>query len=214
MTGQKIDINNDDALVIIDVQNDFCPNGALAVPNGSNIIAAINKTMSIFNHIILSQDWHPSNHKSFASNHEGQNPFETIKMPYGEQILWPDHCVAGSNGALFHPDLHINQAQTIIRKGYNPEIDSYSTFFENDKITPTGLAGYLKENNIKRIFLTGLAFEYCVGFSAIDGRKLGFEVYLLIDAIGCFKNHDFNHMDSLLKKAKVVTTTTAQVSRI
>ena len=214
MTGQKININNDDALIIIDVQNDFCPNGALAVPNGSNIIAAINKTMSIFNHIILSQDWHPNNHKSFASNHEGQNPFETIKMPYGKQILWPDHCVAGSNGAQFHPDLHINQAQTIIRKGYNPEIDSYSTFFENDKITPTGLAGYLKENNIKRIFLTGLAFEYCVGFSAIDGRKLGFEVFLLIDAIGCFKNHDFNHMDSLLKKAKVVTTTTAKVSRI
>lgn len=208
MLNQKIKINQNDALIIIDVQNDFCPNGALAVPNGDQIIEPINKTIPLFKHIILSQDWHPRDHKSLASNHKDKNPFQTLSMPYGEQILWPDHCIIGTSGAKFHPALNVNLAQCVIRKGYNREIDSYSTFFENDKISPTGLAGYLRENNIKRIFLVGLAFEYCVGFSAIDGAKLGFEVYLLMDAIGCFRNHDFNNMDNLLTKLNVVTTGT------
>ena len=149
MLNQKIKINQNDALIIIDVQNDFCPNGALAVPNGDQIIEPINKTIPLFKHIILSQDWHPRDHKSFASNHKDKNPFQTLSMPYGEQILWPDHCIIGTSGAKFHPALNVNLAQCVIRKGYNREIDSYSTFFENDKISPTGLAGYLRENNIK-----------------------------------------------------------------
>jgi len=210
---KKILIDNTDALIVIDVQNDFCPNGALAVPKGDSIIETINKTMPLFNHIVLSQDWHPKNHKSFASNHQGKNPFDTTTMTYGEQILWPDHCISGTIGAEFHPNLEVNLAQTIIRKGYNRDIDSYSTFFENDRKSPTGLAGYLRENNIERLFLAGLAFEYCVGFSALDGAKLGFDVMILSDAVGYFKNQDFNSMQDSLNKSNIISMNSNSLSK-
>lgn len=187
-----------DALIIIDVQNDFCPNGALAVKNGNSIVEPINQMMRLFDNIVLSQDWHPTTHKSFASNHKDKNIFDTTTLSYGEQILWPDHCIAGSKGAEFHPLLNTTKANAIIRKGYNPNIDSYSTFFENDRRSPTGLAGYLDKLNIKRIFLSGLVFEYCVGFSAIDGINLGYEVFLIEDTIGYFKNEDYGPMDEQL----------------
>lgn len=191
-------LNKNDALIIIDVQNDFCPNGALAVENGDSIVKPINKMMRLFDNIVLSQDWHPTTHKSFASNHKNKNIFDTTTLSYGEQILWPDHCIAGSKGAEFHPLLNTTKANAIIRKGYNPNIDSYSTFYENDRRSPTGLAGYLDKLNVKRIFLSGLVFEYCVGFSAIDGINLGYEVFLIEDAIGYFKNDNYGPMNEQL----------------
>ena len=200
---KDIIINRNDALIVIDVQNDFCPNGTLAVENGDLIIKPINQIMHLFDNIVLSQDWHPKAHKSFASNHEDKNPFDTKMLSYGEQILWPDHCISGTKGAEFHPLLNSKKANAIIRKGYNPEVDSYSTFFENDRKSSTGLAGYLNQLNIKRIFLSGLVFEYCVGFSAIDGINLGYEVFTIEDAIGYFKNDDYEAMNNQLIKLGV-----------
>ena len=167
------------ALLVIDVQNDFCPAGALEVAGGNDIIPYINKEMVKYDCIVLTQDWHPKGHSSFASNHEGKNPLELIKLPYGDQVLWPDHCVQGSKGAEFHPELNIQQANAIIRKGSNPRIDSYSAFFENDRKTPTGLDGYFKSLEIEKINLVGLATDFCVNFSAQDAANLGYKVSVL-----------------------------------
>lgn len=165
-----------DALIIIDVQNDFCPGGSLAVPGGDEIIAGINGLMDQFSVCILTQDWHPAGHSSFASSHTGKGPYDVIEMPYGPQVLWPDHCVQGTGGAAFHKDLRTDPADLIIRKGYNSAIDSYSAFFENDQVTPTGLDGYLRSRGVERLVMVGLALDFCVNFSAVDAAKLGFQV--------------------------------------
>jgi nicotinamidase/pyrazinamidase len=175
-------ITEQDVLVITDVQNDFCPGGALAVADGDAVIDVIHRIAPSFEHIILTQDWHPARHTSFASAHPGKQPFEQIELSYGAQTLWPDHCVQGSKGAEFHPKLHLPQAELILRKGYRPQIDSYSAFFENDRVTPTGLAGYLEERNLARVFFTGLAYDYCVGYSALDARRLGLQAVVIRDA--------------------------------
>ena len=167
------------ALLVIDVQNDFCPAGALEVAGGNEIIPYINEEMVKYDCVVLTQDWHPKGHSSFATSHEGKNPLELIKMPYGDQVLWPDHCVQGSKGAEFHPDLNIEQANAIIRKGSNPFIDSYSAFFENDRKTPTGLDGYFKSLEIENINLVGLATDFCVNYSAQDAANLGYKVSVL-----------------------------------
>lgn len=163
-------------LIVIDVQRDFCPGGALAVPEGDSIVPGINALMAKADAVILTQDWHPARHSSFASSHEGASPFDVIEMPYGAQVLWPDHCVQGSDGADFHPQLQTDRADLIIRKGYNRAIDSYSAFFENDHTTPTGLEGYLRTRGIDELVMAGLATDYCVNFSAVDAAQLGFAV--------------------------------------
>ena len=173
----------EDLLLVVDVQNDFCPDGALAVGEGDAVVPVINRLAGRFEHIVLTQDWHPAGHSSFASSHTSAAPFQTIEMPYGMQTLWPDHCVQGTPGAEFHSELETDGAQLIIRKGFRRAIDSYSAFFENDKTTPTGLAGYLRERGLRRIFLVGLATDFCVHYSALDARRLGFEA-IVIDA-GC-----------------------------
>ncbi|AMV40756.1 Serine/threonine-protein kinase StkP [Planctomyces sp. SH-PL62] len=169
-------------LLVVDVQNDFCPGGALGVPGGDELPAIINKLSRRFAHVILTQDWHPEDHLSFASSHPGEKPFAAIELPYGPQVLWPDHCVRDTTGAEFHPDLKVENCQLIIRKGYHREIDSYSAFFENDRSTPTGLAGYLRERGLNRLFLVGLATDFCVAYSALDARRLGFEVSVIESA--------------------------------
>lgn len=171
-----------EALIVIDVQNDFCPGGALAVAGGNEIISRINALMDDFATIVLTQDWHPPNHASFAANHPGAAPFSLTEMPYGPQVLWPTHCVQGTEGAAFHPDLRTDPAQLVIRKGFRPGIDSYSAFFENDRTTATGLEGYLKNRGITAITLVGLATDYCVAYSAIDARRLGFAATVLEEA--------------------------------
>lgn len=163
------------ALLVIDVQNDFCPGGALAVAGGDEIVAGINAVMTDFSAVILTQDWHPAGHSSFASSH-GATPMSLTEMPYGPQVLWPDHCIQGSTGAAFHKDLMTDRADLIIRKGFNPAIDSYSAFFENDRTTPTGLDGYLRTRGIGSLMLVGLATDFCVNYSAVDAAKLGFAV--------------------------------------
>jgi len=167
------------ALIIIDVQNDFCPGGALAVADGDRIIPQINAMIADYDATILTQDWHPAGHSSFASSHAGKAPFDMIDMPYGAQVLWPDHCVQGTDGAGFHADLNTDAADMIIRKGYNPGIDSYSAFFENDHKTPTGLEGYLRTRGITTLAMVGLATDFCVHFSAVDAARLGFDVTVL-----------------------------------
>jgi len=170
-----------DALLIIDVQNDFMPGGALAVEDGDAIVPIINALAQRFDHVILTQDWHPTQHISFATTHNKQ-PYGTIEAPYGPQTLWPDHSLQHTEGAAFHPALHIPHAELILRKGFRRHIDSYSAFLENDHCTPTGLAGYLRERNLKRLFLCGLAYDFCVRYSAIDGKSLGFETIVIEDA--------------------------------
>jgi nicotinamidase/pyrazinamidase len=177
-----MEITSQDVLVVIDVQNDFCPGGQLAVVGGDSVIEPIHKIARRFEHIVLTQDWHPAGHTSFASAHKGKQPFETIELNYGAQTLWPDHCVQGGEGAEFHPSLHLPQAELILRKGFRPQIDSYSAFFENDRTTPTGLAGYLDERGLNRVFFAGLAYDYCVGYSALDARRLGLTAVVLCDA--------------------------------
>ena len=171
-----------DVLLIVDVQNDFCPGGALAVPDGDAIIPAVNRLARSFAHVILTQDWHPPGHASFASSHPGKRPFDAIEVSYGTQILWPDHCVQGTQGASFHPELDVPHAELVVRKGFRSAIDSYSAFRENDRLTPTGLAGYLRERGLERITMCGLATDFCVAFSAIDGREAGFEVTVVTAA--------------------------------
>lgn len=171
-----------DVLVVVDVQNDFLPGGALAVPGGDEIVPVINRLATRFAHVILTQDWHPAGHRSFASTHSAKAPFETVTMPHGEQILWPDHCVQGTHGAAFSPDLSIVHAELVIRKGFRHHIDSYSAFREVDRMTPTGLAGYLRERGLSRVFLAGLATDFCVAWSAEDARAAGFDVVVVEDA--------------------------------
>ena len=168
------------ALIVIDVQNDFCPGGALAVVGGDEIVAPINALMEQFPVVVLTQDWHPKGHSSFASSHDGAAPFSAVQMSYGEQTLWPDHCIQGTEGAAFHPALRTD-ADLIIRKGMNPAIDSYSAFFENDRTTPTGLEGYLRTRGITTLTLAGLATDFCVAYSAIDAARLGFAVTVRTD---------------------------------
>lgn len=169
------------ALIVIDVQNDFCPGGALAVPEGDLIVPAINPLMPDADAVVLTQDWHPGDHSSFASQHPGTDPYSVTQMPYGPQVLWPDHCVQGSEGAAFHADLEVDRADMIIRKGFRRGIDSYSAFFENDHITPTGLEGYLRTRDISDLVLVGLATDFCVHFSAVDAARLGFSVQVRLD---------------------------------
>ena len=168
-----------DALIVIDVQNDFCPGGALAVTGGDEIISRINGLMTEFSAVVLTQDWHPANHASFAANHPGAQPFTLIQMPYGPQVLWPVHCVQGTEGAEFHKALRTDPAQLVVRKGFRPEIDSYSAFFENDHVTPTGLEGYLRSRGVTAVTLVGLATDYCVAYSALDAARLGFKATVL-----------------------------------
>jgi nicotinamidase/pyrazinamidase len=172
----------DEALIVVDVQNDFCPGGALAVAGGDEIVPLVNELIAHFQHVVLTQDWHTPGHSSFASSHAGRNPFESIDMPYGPQTLWPDHCVQGSRGAEFHPALHTAKAEMIVRKGFHPDIDSYSAFFENDRKTPTGLAGYLRERGISNVTLAGLATDFCVAYSALDAVTHGFVTTVRLDA--------------------------------
>lgn len=164
------------ALLVIDLQNDFCPGGALAVPEGDSIVPGVNALMAEFPAVILTQDWHPAGHSSFASSHPGKAPYEMTRMPYGPQVLWPDHCVQGSEGAAFHDALDTTRADLILRKGFNPAIDSYSAFFENDQTTPTGLHGYLQTRGITDLTMVGLATDFCVNFSAVDAARLGYRV--------------------------------------
>jgi nicotinamidase/pyrazinamidase len=171
-----------DLLLAVDVQNDFCPGGALAVPRGDEVVAPINRIGRRFAHVALTQDWHPGDHHSFASQYAGRRPFETITLGYGKQTLWPDHCIQGTAGAAFHPGLDLPHAELILRKGFAREIDSYSAFFENDRRTPTGLAAYLRERGFRRLYLAGLATDYCVAYSALDAIRAGFSVVVLEDA--------------------------------
>ena len=184
------------ALIIIDMQNDFCPGGALAVKDGEKIIEPINRAQEEFNTIILTQDWHPKEHSSFAINHNAE-VYSNIEMDYGSQILWPSHCIQGSEGANFHRNLNTDKGDLILRKGCNPKIDSYSAFFENDKNTTTGLEGYLIKKEIKQIYLCGLAFDYCIFYSALDGINLGFDVFVFQDLT---KAIDLNNSKEIAKK--------------
>ncbi|HVN93769.1 MAG TPA: bifunctional nicotinamidase/pyrazinamidase [Terracidiphilus sp.] len=206
-------IHADDVLLVIDVQNDFCPGGALAVPSGDEVIAPIHRIAPRFEHIILTQDWHPANHSSFAACHPGKQPYDSIQVAYGAQTLWPAHCVQGTRGAEFHPDLKLTRAELILRKGFRAQIDSYSAFFENDRATPTGLAGYLSERGLKRVFLAGLAYDYCVGYSALDARRLGLDAFVVRD--GC-RAIDLNGsaaaMDAEFGKAGVILIQSAELS--
>ena len=177
-----VNITTRDALIVVDVQNDFCPGGALPVPNGDAVIEVVLRMALRFEHIVLTQDWHPPGHCSFASSYPGRKPFDTVTLAGGQQRLWPDHCVQGTRGAALHPALQLDRAELILRKGFRKEIDSYSALFENDHTTPTGLAGYCRERNLTRMFFTGLAYDFCVGFSALDARSAGFEAVVIRDA--------------------------------
>jgi len=178
----SLTLSDRDVLLVVDVQNDFCPGGRLAVPHGDDVVPVINALAQRFAHVVLTQDWHPPGHLSFASSHPGRAPFETMAVAYGTQVLWPDHCVQGTAGAAFRDDLDIPHAELILRKGYHKAIDSYSAFFENDRSTPTGLAGYLRERGLARVLVAGLAFDFCVRYSAEDARRAGFEVVVIEDA--------------------------------
>ena len=179
----EFDLNSEiTALVVIDVQNDFCPGGQLAVTDGDQVVSPINQMIKKAHTVIATQDWHPAGHTSFASRHDGRTPFETIEVSYGPQTLWPDHCIQGTQGAAFHPDLHIDAAQMIIRKGFRAAVDSYSAFFENDKVTVTGLHGYLQDRRIKKVVMAGLATDYCVAYSALDAVRLGYDVQVVLPA--------------------------------
>ncbi|MCH4901964.1 MULTISPECIES: bifunctional nicotinamidase/pyrazinamidase [unclassified Pseudomonas] len=170
------------ALLVIDVQNDFIPGGQLAVPEGDLIVPLINRLAGQFKQVVIAQDWHPAGHASFASSHPGRQPYDVIQLPYGEQTLWPDHCIQGSRGAEFHSGLDLPHAQLVIRKGCNPDIDSYSAFLEADRVTTTGLAGYLKERGVDTVYMVGLALDFCVMFSALDARAAGFNAFVVLDA--------------------------------
>jgi nicotinamidase/pyrazinamidase len=203
-----------DVLIVIDVQNDFCPGGALAVADGDAVIEPIHRVAAKFEHIVLTQDWHTAGHASFASAHPGKKPFEQIEVSYGMQTLWPDHCVQGSRGAEFHPSLRLTRAELILRKGFRPQIDSYSAFFENDRTTATGLAGYLRERSLTRVFLAGLAYDFCVGYSALDARRLGFEAIILRDACRAIDlNGSVAEIEAKFAEAGVVLLESGQILR-
>ncbi|SOY43495.1 Pyrazinamidase/nicotinamidase [Cupriavidus taiwanensis] len=175
-------IGPDDCLLVIDVQNDFMPGGALAVPSGDEVVPVINRLARAFGHVVVTQDWHPAAHVSFAANHAGTQPFQMLTLPYGEQVLWPVHCVQDTPGAALHAGLHVPHARLVIRKGHHADVDSYSAFLEADRTTRTGLAGYLREHGVKRVFCAGLATDYCVAWSALDARAAGFEAAVIEDA--------------------------------
>jgi nicotinamidase/pyrazinamidase len=177
-----IGIGDDDVLLVIDVQNDFCPGGNLPVPEGDKVVPLINGLSRRFRHVVATQDWHPAGHHSFASAHPGKQPYEAVEVAYGPQVLWPDHCVQGTEGAEFRPDLQLANLELVVRKGFRPQIDSYSALYENDHKTPTGLTGYLRERGLKRVFVAGLAFDFCVRYSAEDARRQGFDVVVIEDA--------------------------------
>ena len=171
-----------DALLVVDVQRDFLPGGPLAVPDGDAVVAPINRLGTLFPHVLLTQDWHPAGHVSFAASHPGRAPFEQVELPYGRQVLWPTHCVQGSDGAGFAPGLDLPRAELVVRKGFRPGVDSYSAFTEADRRTPTGLAGFLRERGLRRLFLAGLATDFCVAWSAMDAAAAGFEAHVIEDA--------------------------------
>lgn len=201
------------ALLIVDVQNDFCPEGALAVPGGDEVIKPINNLMDNFDCVVQTQDWHPEDHRSFASNHTDKEPFSTVEMEYGEQVLWPDHCVQGTEGAEFHPDLRTQPSQLIIRKGFRKGIDSYSAFFENDQETVTGLHGYLQARGVDELVVTGLATDFCVKWSVLDALKLGYDVTLVEDAVrGIDMDGSVEKAFKEMKEAGVVIKNANQVS--
>jgi nicotinamidase/pyrazinamidase len=179
---ESMAVGPQDVLLVVDMQNDFCPGGALAVPHGDEVVPLLNRLAARFAHVIVTQDWHPTGHHSFASSHPGRKPYETIEVAYGAQILWPDHCVQGTTGAQLRDDLQVPHAQLVLRKGYHREIDSYSAFYENDRATHTGLAGYLRERGLRRVFIAGLAFDFCVRFSAEDAKREGFEAAVIENA--------------------------------
>ena len=179
---KKIAVGEDDVLVVVDIQNDFCPGGSLSVPRGDEVVPLINRLATRFEHVVLTQDWHAPDHLSFASAHPGKQPYDTVMLPYGAQILWPNHCVRATQGAEFHKDLQIPQAGLVLRKGIHRSIDSYSTFYENDRKTPTGLIGYLRERGFGRVFLAGLALDFCVRYSAEDACRERFGVVVVEDA--------------------------------
>ncbi|MDJ0934527.1 MAG: bifunctional nicotinamidase/pyrazinamidase [Kiloniellales bacterium] len=210
---ERMTPKDDDLLLVIDVQNDFCSGGALAVPDGEAVVPVINALAARFGHVVLTQDWHPGGHLSFASSHAGRQPFETTELDYGTQVLWPDHCVQGTAGAAFHADLALPQAELVLRKGFRPAIDSYSAFFENDQTTPTGLGGYLRERGLGRVFLCGLATDFCVQFSALDARRLGFETVLVEDACRAIDlEGSLAAARTKMAEAGVVTATSGQVA--
>jgi nicotinamidase/pyrazinamidase len=201
------------ALIVIDVQNDFCPGGALAVPGGDEILPLVNRLIGAFEHVILTQDWHPAGHSSFASSHAGQSPFGTIRMPYGDQTLWPDHCIQGTEGAAFHRDLAWTKAELVIRKGFRKGIDSYSAFYENDRATPTGLAGYLRERGLTRLVLAGLATDFCVAYSALDAARLGFDTTVALDACRAIDlGGSLATADAQMRQAGVVLTESTRLA--
>lgn len=175
-------VGDHDIFLVVDIQNDFCPGGGLAVPRGDEVVPLINGLAGKFSHVVLTQDWHPLGHLSFASSHPGKTPYQTVELPYGAQVLWPDHCIQGTAGAAFRVDLQIPHAELVLRKGYHRKIDSYSAFYENDRKTRTGLAGYLRERGFRRVFLAGLAFDFCVRYSAEDAHREGFEAIVIDDA--------------------------------
>jgi nicotinamidase/pyrazinamidase len=183
MSQPEIIASRESVLLVVDVQNDFCPGGALAVPDGDQVVPVVNRLAQRFAHVVLSQDWHPPDHFSFASRYPGKRPLDVIQAPYGVQILWPDHCVQDTRGAAFHWDLRIPHAELVLRKGYNRHIDSYSVFFENDRRTATGLAGYLRDRGLSRLYFVGLATDFCVLYSTLDARNLGFEVAVVEDGV-------------------------------
>lgn len=205
-------MRDDEVLLIIDIQRDFCPGGRLAVADGDAVVAEINSLSVRFEHIVLTQDWHPAGHTSFASSHSGAEPFSQISLAYGEQTLWPDHCVQQTEGAEFHPGLEIGRAELILRKGFHREIDSYSAFVENDKRTSTGLAGYLRERGFRHIFIAGLAYDYCVRFSAVDAVHAGFEAIVIADACRAIGPVDETRLE--FAQAGVRETTIAEVLRM
>jgi nicotinamidase/pyrazinamidase len=177
-----VKVSSKDVLIVVDVQNDFCTDGALAVPGGEKVVPAINRVAERFENVVLTQDWHPENHVSFASNHPSKHPYDSIELSYGSQILWPDHCIQGSTGADFHRGLETFRASLVVRKGFHRNVDSYSAFYENDRKTSTGLAGYLRERGLKTLFFAGLAFDFCVRYSAEDARKAGFDAVVIEEA--------------------------------
>ncbi len=208
-----METNAHDVLMVLDVQNDFCTGGALAVPDGDAVLEVIHRIAPRFEHIVLTQDWHPAHHSSFASAHTGRSAYEEIEMSYGRQTLWPEHCVQGSKGAEFHPALNLPQAELVLRKGFDAKIDSYSAFFENDRRTPTGLAGYLEERGLSRVFLAGLAYDYCVGYSALDARRLGLPALIVRDGCRAIDlNGSVEKMDAEFARAGVAVIEGAALS--
>jgi nicotinamidase/pyrazinamidase len=201
-----------DVLIVVDVQNDFCPGGQLAVAGGDSILGPIHRIAPRFEHIVLTQDWHPADHISFAASHPGKQPYDTIELAYGLQTLWPVHCVQGTHGAEFHSELKLTRAELILRKGFRRQIDSYSAFFENDRTTCTGLAGYLRERGLTRAFFAGLAYDFCVGFSALDARRLGFEAVVVRDTCRAIDiNGSVTGMEAEFAKAGVIVIESADI---